>query len=173
MGDWYQSRKLSPKRMSLRPKGERLSPKSGRLRQKQEMSVQNKLHKYMKKKFILENCYFNNLTQFLHIWPWWPWPLIQWTQDGCVDFEEGRSRRSQFIDRKQFWHIWPWWPWPLTQWPPKSKGFPGRMCGQNLRKVGQGILETRNRRTDIPTHMCKAICPLFFEGGGIKSVSLR
>jgi len=28
---------------------------------------QNKLHKYMKKKFIFGNCYLNNLKQFWHI----------------------------------------------------------------------------------------------------------
>jgi len=46
------------------------------------------------------------------------------------------------------------------------------MCGQTLRKVRQGVLELliRNKKvTDIPTewptNMCKAIYPLFFEGG--------
>ena len=78
------------------------------------------------------------------------WPSEPRT-DVWTNFEEGRSRRSQFIDRKQFWHIWLWWPWPLTQWPPKSKGFPGRLCGQSLRKVGQGILETKKLQTDRQT----------------------
>ena len=32
----------------------------------------------MKKKFILGNCYLNNLKQFWHIWPQCPWPLTQW-----------------------------------------------------------------------------------------------
>ena len=45
---------------------------------KLDRSVQNKLHKCMKKKLILGNCYFNNLKQFWPIWPWWPWPLTQW-----------------------------------------------------------------------------------------------
>ena len=47
------------------------------------------------------------------------------------------------IGWKQFWHIWPRWPWPLTQWP-TSIGLlccPGRMCGPNLMKVGQGLFE--------------------------------
>jgi len=48
------------------------------------MSVQNKLHKNMKKKFILWNCYLNNLKQFCHIWPRWPWPLTQWPQIGIL-----------------------------------------------------------------------------------------
>ena len=34
-----------------------------------DKSVQNKLHKCMKQKFILGNCYLNNLKQFWHIWP--------------------------------------------------------------------------------------------------------
>ena len=40
-----------------------------------DKSVQNKLHKYMTKKFILGNGYLNNLKQFWQIWPWWQWPL--------------------------------------------------------------------------------------------------
>jgi len=46
------------------------------------------------------------------------------------------------------------------------------MCEQSLRKVGQGILEllignekVTDGQTDRPTDMCKAISPLFFEGG--------
>ena len=35
----------------------------------------DKLHKCMKKKFILGNCYLNNLKHFWLIWPRWPWPL--------------------------------------------------------------------------------------------------
>ena len=102
-----------------------------------------------RKKFIIGNCYLNNLKQFWHVWP--PVtltldpknnrvPLLPWT-DVWTKFKEGRSWRSQVIGWKRFWHIWPQWPWPLT---PKSMGFiccPGRMCGHSLRKVGQGILE--------------------------------
>ena len=87
-------------------------------------AVQSKLHKCMKKKFILGNC------------------PVTWT------FE------------------------PVT---PKSIWFPcctGRMCGPSLRKVGQGILalligneKVIDGHTDILTDMCKAIYPLFFEGG--------
>ena len=67
---------------------------------------------------------------------------------------------------------------PVT---PKSIGFlccPRQVCGPSLRKVGQGILElfignekVIDGRTDLPTDMSKAICPLFFEGGGIKICS--
>ena len=70
-----------------------------------------------------------------------------------------------------------WWPWPLTQWPPVSIAFLCYlrwMCGQSLRKVGlrrsrvidrkrKGYRQT-NRQTDKQTDVCKAICPLFFEG---------
>jgi len=41
-------------------------------------------------------------------------------------------------------------------------------CGPSLRKVGQGILElliANEKVTDGQTNMCKAIGPLFFEGG--------
>jgi len=49
----------------------------------------------------------------------------------------------------------------------------GWMCGPGLKKIGQGVLQllirnkkvTDGRPTDRPTNMCKAICPLFFEGG--------
>ena len=52
-----------------------------------DVSVQNKLHKCMKKKFILGNCYFNNRKRFDIFWIW---PLTQWhgcsaAQDWCVD----------------------------------------------------------------------------------------
>ena len=44
------------------------------------------------------------------------------------------------------------------------------MCGPSLKKVGQGVPESLienkgYRRTNRLTDMCKAICPLFFEGG--------
>jgi len=39
-----------------------------------DKSVQNKLHKCMKK-FISGNCSLNDLKWFWNIWPWWPWPL--------------------------------------------------------------------------------------------------
>jgi len=47
------------------------------------------------------------------------------------------------------------------------------MCGPSLGKVGQGILElfigyekvTDGETDEQKTYMCKAICPLFFEGG--------
>jgi len=60
---------------------------------------------------------------------------------------------------------------PVTS---KSIGFiccPGRMFGQCLRKVGQGILELligNEKVTDIQTDMSKAIFFLFFKGGIIK-----
>jgi len=61
---------------------------------------------------------------------------------------------------------------------PVSKRFlcyPRWMCGPSLKKVGQGVLELlignqkvtdgqTDRLTHKPTDMCKAICPLFFEG---------
>jgi len=46
--------------------------------------------------------------------------------------------------------------------------YTGQMCGPSLRKVGQSILELligNEKVTDGQTDMCKAICPLFFEGG--------
>ena len=55
---------------------------------------------------------------------------------------------------------------------PKSIGFLRclvQMCGPSLRKVGQGVLElligNERLQTDRLSDMCKAICPLFFEGG--------
>jgi len=87
-------------------------------------------------------------------------------------------RRNSFWDcylnnLKQFWHIWPWWQWPLT---PKCIGFfccPGRMCGQSLRKVGQGVLELliRNEKvtdgsTDLPTDQhVQSNMPSLLRGG--------
>ena len=69
---------------------------------------------------------------------------------------------------------------PVT---PKSIGFlcyPRWFCGPSLRKVGQGVLElfivsekVTDGPTDWPTDMCKAICPLFFEGGHKKCVKSR
>jgi len=54
--------------------------------------------------------------------------------------------------------------YPVT---PQSIGFlcyPGRICGQSLRKVGQGVLQlfignkkVTDGQTDQPTDMCKAI----------------
>jgi len=53
------------------------------------------------------------------------------------------------------------------------------MCGPSLRRVGQGILEllignekVTDRQTVKQTDMCKAICPLFFEGGHKNNASL-
>jgi len=53
---------------------------------------------------------------------------------------------------------------------------PGWMCGPNMRKVGQGVLELlignkkitdglTYRQTNRPTDMYKAICSLFPKGG--------
>ena len=84
---------------------------------KLDKSVQNKFHKCMKKKFILGNCYLNNLKQFWHIWPRWPKinrVTLRPRTNVWTKFEVGMSRRSRVIDWKQIWHIWPWWPWPLT-----------------------------------------------------------
>jgi len=66
---------------------------------------------------------------------------------------------------------------------PTSKGFlyyPGRMCGLSLRKVDQFVPEllignekVTDRPTYIPTDMCKAIYPLFFEEGHTNTISFQ
>ena len=100
-----------------------------------DLSVQNKMQKWMKKKLILGNCYLNNRKCFRHIWHRWLWP------------SESRSRRYRVNDWKLFWHIWPQWPQFLC--------YTGWMCGPSLRKVGQGVLKLliRNKKvTDGRTY---------------------
>ena len=47
--------------------------------------------------------------------------------------------------------------------------YPGSMCGPSLKRWVKGLWsywsETKRLQTHGPTDMCKAICPLFFEGG--------
>ena len=70
---------------------------------------------------------------------------------------------------------------PFDSVTPKSIMFlcyPGQMCGPSLRKIDQSILKVidhkqkgyrgmdlQTDKKDRQTDMCKAICPLFFEGG--------
>ena len=120
---------------------------------------------------------FNNTRkQFWHIWLWWPWPLTLnsigflcypgWTCGPSL------RRIGQGILELLIWIGFGTFDQVTLTFDlvtPKSLGFlcyPGSISGQ----VGQGVLELligNEKVTDGPTnrHMCKAICPLFSEGG--------
>ena len=134
---------------------------------KLDKSVQNKLHKCMKKKLIVGNCYLKNLKVLTHLTRW-PWPLIQSRQIKSVPllpgmyvwtkFEEGRSRRSWVIERKWFKHIWPWWPWPLTQWSQNHYGSSAaqdgcmdKVWGRKVKAFSSYWSETKRLQTDRQT----------------------
>jgi len=180
-----------------------------------DKSVQ-KLHKCMKKKFTLGNCYLNNQKWVWNIWPQWPWPLTQWhqhrydssaTQDRCLDQVWGRLVKafSCYWFETVLTHLtqisigflcYPGWmcvagmrkegqgilelligngcdtfdSTDLDLWPSDLQiwqefiWYQGWMCDQSLKNVGQSLIDQK-RKGYRQTNMCKAIYPLFFEGG--------
>ena len=72
--------------------------------------------------------------------------------------EEIHFGKLLFKQSETVWHIWPRWPWPSD---PKIN-CPGRMYGQSLKKVGQGVLEllignekVTDGQTDRHAHLSK------------------
>ena len=114
-------------------------------------------------------CYLNKLKRFWHIWPRWPRSLTKksiwflcYPERMCA-----QSLKEQFSTFD---------PSDLDLWPsdPKTNRVP-LLPRMNVRtKFEEFELLIGNEKvtdgqtyqpTDRPTDMCKAICPLFFEGG--------